>query len=135
MQDLALLMVTECADAQEPEFARLVKQAKAGDAAAFEAILCQFERRVLLTAMRLLNGNLEDAKDAAQQVFLRLHRSLHQLDASRHFTSWLYRITVNVCRDMLRVRARRRWFRSMRRGIAPSLAEPKTPYGATSRCA
>jgi RNA polymerase sigma-70 factor (ECF subfamily) len=107
MQELALLMVSDCADAQEPEFARLVRKAKAGDAAAFEAILCQFERRVLLTAMRLLNGNLEDAKDAAQQVFLRLHRSLHQLDASRHFTSWLYRITVNVCRDMLRVRARR----------------------------
>ena len=107
MQELALLMVTECADAQEPEFARLVRQAKAGDASAFEAILCQFERRVLLTAMRLLNGNLEDAKDAAQQVFLRLHRSLHQLDANRNFASWLYRITVNVCRDMLRVRARR----------------------------
>ena len=107
MQELALLMVTDCADAQEPEFARLVRQAKAGDAAAFEAILCQFERRVLLTAMRLLNGNLEDAKDAAQQVFLRLHRSLHQLDANRHFASWLYRITVNVCRDMVRVRARR----------------------------
>jgi len=107
MQELALLMVSDCADAQEPEFARLVRQAKAGDAAAFEAILCQFERRVLLTAMRLLNGNLEDAKDAAQQVFLRLHRSLHRLDANRHFASWLYRITVNVCRDMLRVRARR----------------------------
>ena len=104
MQELALLMVSDCADAQEPEFARLVRQAKAGDAAAFEAILCQFERRVLLTAMRLLNGNLEDAKDAAQQVFLRLHRSLHQLDANRHFASWLYRITVNVCRDMLRAR-------------------------------
>ena len=102
-----MLMVSDCADAQEPDFARLVRQAKAGDAAAFEAILCQFERRVLLTAMRLLNGNLEDAKDAAQQVFLRLHRSLHQLDASRHFASWLYRITVNVCRDMLRMRARR----------------------------
>jgi RNA polymerase sigma-70 factor (ECF subfamily) len=104
MQELALLMVSDCADAQEPEFARLVRQAKAGDAAAFEAILCQFERRVLLTAMRLLNGNLEDAKDAAQQVFLRPHRSLHQLDANRHFASWLYRITVNVCRDMLRAR-------------------------------
>jgi RNA polymerase sigma-70 factor, ECF subfamily len=107
MQELALLMVTECSGEQEPELARLVKQAKAGDAAAFESILCQFERRVLLTAMRLLNGNLEDAKDAAQQVFLRLHRSLHQLDANRHFASWLYRITVNVCRDMLRVRTRR----------------------------
>jgi RNA polymerase sigma-70 factor (ECF subfamily) len=107
MQELALLMGPGCIDEREAEFVRLVKRAKAGDNAAFEAILGRFERRVLLTALRLLSGNLEDAKDAAQQVFLRLHRSLGQLDESRHFTSWLHRITVNVCRDMLRVRARR----------------------------
>jgi RNA polymerase sigma-70 factor (ECF subfamily) len=107
MQELALLMEADCVDAGDLEFARLVKQAKTGDMAAFEAILCRFERKVLLSALRLLNGNLEDAKDAAQQVFMRLHRSLHQLDENRHFSSWLYRITVNVCRDMLRMRARR----------------------------
>src|SRR5690242_10310057 len=107
MQELALVMSGECLDAREVEFARLVKQAKAGDMAAFEAILVRHERQVLLTALRLLNGNLEDAKDAAQQVFLRLHRSLGQLDESRHFPSWLYRVTVNVCRDALRSRMRR----------------------------
>lgn len=107
MQDLALVMSGECPDAREAEFARLVKQAKAGDAAAFEAILTRYERQVVMTALRLLNRNLEDAKDAAQQVFLRLHRSLGQLDESRYFPSWLYRITVNVCRDMMRDRMRR----------------------------
>lgn len=107
MQELALLMETGCVDARDEEFVRLVKLAKAGDATAFEAIMRLYERRVLLTAVRLLNRNLEDAKDAAQQVFLRLHRSLGQLDENRHFASWLYRITVNVCRDMLRARARR----------------------------
>jgi len=107
MQELALLMGPGCIDDREAEFVGLVKRAKAGDSVAFEAILVRFERRVLLTALRLLSGDVEDAKDAAQQVFLRLHRSLHQLDESRHFTSWLYRITVNVCRDMLRIRARR----------------------------
>jgi len=91
-------------DARDEELIRLVRQAKAGDTAAFEAILVRYQRQVLLTALRLLNRNLEDAKDAAQQVFLRLHRSLHQLDENRHFASWLYRITVNVCRDMLRAR-------------------------------
>lgn len=107
MQDLALVMSGECPDAREAEFARLVKQAKAGDAAAFEAILTRYERQVLMTALRLLDRNLEDAKDAAQQVFLRLHRSLGQLDENRYFPSWLYRITVNVCRDMMRNRMRR----------------------------
>jgi RNA polymerase sigma-70 factor (ECF subfamily) len=107
MQELALLMEGGCVDARDEEFVRLVKQAKAGDTAAFEAILGLYERRVLLTALRLLNRNLEDAKDAAQQVFLRLHRSLGRLDENRHFASWLYRITVNVCRDMLRARGHR----------------------------
>jgi RNA polymerase sigma-70 factor (ECF subfamily) len=107
MQELALLMESGCVDARDQEFVRLLKQAKAGDTAAFEAILSLYERRVLLTALRLLNRNLEDAKDAAQQVFLRLHRSLGQLDENRHFASWLYRITVNVCPDMLRARMRR----------------------------
>jgi len=107
MQELALLMESGCVDARDEEFVRLVKQAKAGDMAAFEAIMRLYERRVLLTALRLLNRNLEDAKDAAQQVFMRLHRSLGQLDENRHFASWLYRITVNVCRDTLRARARR----------------------------
>jgi RNA polymerase sigma-70 factor, ECF subfamily len=107
MQELALLMEGGCVDARDEEFVRLVKQAKAGDTTAFEAILGLYERRVLLTALRLLNRNLEDAKDAAQQVFLRLHRSLGRLDENRHFASWLYRITVNVCRDMLRARAHR----------------------------
>jgi len=104
MQELVLLMEAGGVDARDEELGRLVKQAKAGDMAAFEAILVRYQRQVLLTALRLLNRNLEDAKDAAQQVFLRLHRSLHQLDENRHFASWLYRITVNVCRDMLRAR-------------------------------
>ena len=104
MQELALLMEAGGVDARDEELIRLVRQAKAGDTAAFEAILVRYQRQVLLTALRLLNRNLEDAKDAAQQVFLRLHRSLHQLDENRHFASWLYRITVNVCRDMLRAR-------------------------------
>ena len=107
MQELALLMESGSVDARDEGFVRLVKRAKAGDMAAFEEILGLYERRVLLAAMRLLNRNLEDAKDAAQQVFLRLYRSLGQLDENRHLASWLYRITVNVCRDMLRARARR----------------------------
>jgi hypothetical protein len=63
MQELVLLMEGGCVDARDQEFVRLVKQAKAGDRAAFETILSLYERRVLLTALRLLNRNLEDAKE------------------------------------------------------------------------
>ena len=107
MQELALVMAGERLDAPEEQLVLLVKRAKSGDIAAFEEILGRYERQVLGTALRLLGRNLEDAKDAAQQVFLRLHRGLRQLDENRQFESWLYRVTVNVCRDMLRVRIRK----------------------------
>jgi len=76
-----------------------------GDLAAFERIMSQCERRVLRVALRLLN-NQQDAQDAAQEVFLRLYRHFGDLDETRGYEPWLYRVTVNVCRDMARGRRR-----------------------------
>ena len=56
------------------------------------------ERLVLATALRLL-GNLEDAQDVAQEVFLKLHRNLAKVEASGNLAGWLYKVTVNVCHD------------------------------------
>jgi RNA polymerase sigma-70 factor (ECF subfamily) len=67
--------------------------------AAFESLMRQYERMVLVTALRLL-GNMEDAKDASQEVFLRLYRNLRKVEASSNLSGWLYRVTVNVCHDM-----------------------------------
>jgi RNA polymerase sigma-70 factor (ECF subfamily) len=88
----------------------LISKARSGDVAAFDLLMRQHERLVLMTALRFLNGNMADAQDAAQTVFLRLHRSLGQFRDSRHaasFSAWLYRITVNVCHDMKRKVQRR----------------------------
>jgi len=74
-----------------------------GEPATFEALLRLHEAMVARTALRL-TGNRQDAQDAAQEVFLRLHRSLGQIDDSRNLSGWLYRVTVNVCRDILRKR-------------------------------
>ena len=88
----------------EPEeAARWLRLAKSGDAAAFEALLRIHEAPVARTALRLL-GNRQDTQDAAQEVFLRLHRNLRQIDGAGNVAGWLYRVTVNVCRDMLRKR-------------------------------
>jgi RNA polymerase sigma-70 factor, ECF subfamily len=57
----------------------------------------QYERMVLVTALRLL-GNLADAQDASQEVFLRLYRNLGKVQGSA-LSGWLYRVTVNVCHD------------------------------------
>jgi RNA polymerase sigma-70 factor (ECF subfamily) len=76
----------------------LIEKARAGDLAAFEQLMALQERRVYRTALRLLR-HTEDAQDAAQEVFLRLHRHLGRFDLKRRFETWLYRIIVNVCRD------------------------------------
>ncbi len=80
---------------------QLVRDAKAGDAASFERIVILHERLVLRVAQRLLL-NREDARDAAQEVFVRLHRSLGRFDEEKELGPWLYRVTVNLCRDIRR---------------------------------
>src|ERR1017187_5145472 len=96
---LAMATPVEGPDAR----ARAIEAARAGDLAAFESVMRQYERMVLVTALRLL-GNIEDAKDASQEVFLRLYRNLGKVEASTNFSGWLYRVTVNVCHDMGRKR-------------------------------
>jgi RNA polymerase sigma-70 factor (ECF subfamily) len=79
-----------------------VAECDAGNEAAFERILAAHERLVFGTALRLLD-NREDARDAAQEVFLRLYRNLRRVDEAR-MAAWLYKVTVNVCRDVGRAR-------------------------------
>jgi len=77
---------------------------RSDDRAVFERIMSECERRVLRVALRLLD-NPQDAQDAAQEVFLRLYKNLGRLDHALGHEAWLFRVTVNVCRDI----ARRRW--------------------------
>lgn len=79
----------------------VVEKARSGDLAAFEELIRRHQRLVLTTALHL-TGNREDAQDAAQQVFLRLHRHLGRFRLEESFPPWLYRVTVNVCRDLNR---------------------------------
>jgi RNA polymerase sigma-70 factor (ECF subfamily) len=89
--------------ARADHFSSLVELARAGDSLAFERLMLATERRVVATAWRLL-GNREDARDAAQEVYLRLFKYMGRFRAGEDFQAWLYRITVNVCRDLARKR-------------------------------
>jgi RNA polymerase sigma-70 factor (ECF subfamily) len=88
------------------ELTMLLTRAASGDAAAFEQIVVRHERRVLTLSWRLL-GAMEEARDAAQEVFLRTFKYLHRFDAQKPFEPWLVRMTVNVCRDLRRARQQR----------------------------
>lgn len=81
----------------------LILRVRSGDTGAFEILLRQHERLVLGSASRLL-GHADDAKDAAQEVFLRLFKYAGSLDPDQPLGPWLYRVTVNVCRDAVRQR-------------------------------
>jgi len=91
---------------QTDDGTRDLRAAQAGDLAAFELLMRRHERLVLVTALRLL-GNMDDARDASQEVFLKLYRNLAKV-ATDNLAGWLYRVTVNECRDTQRRRARAR---------------------------
>src|SRR5580700_11395045 len=78
-----------------------VAAARAGDLDAFELLMRQHERLVLATALRL-TGNMADAQDISQEVFLRLYKNLSKVQAANALPAWLYRVTVNACHDLRR---------------------------------
>ena len=82
-------------------FAGLVARARAGDEIAFERIMLATEQRVVSIAWRML-GNRDDARDAAQDVYLRVFKYLARFRTGEDFRGWLYRITINVCHDFAR---------------------------------
>ena len=83
-----------------------VRRVLSGDANAFEALVKANERGVYNLALRML-GSEQDALDASQEAFFRAYRSLDAFRGDSKFSVWLYRITGNVCLDMLRRAGRR----------------------------
>lgn len=81
--------------------AGLIRAAAEGDESAFEDLVLLKRERVVRTAYQI-TGDLEDARDVAQWVFLRLWKVLRRFDPGRRFDTWLYRITVNAAIDLLR---------------------------------
>lgn len=84
----------------------LVVRARRGDADAFTALVERYERKVYALAYRM-SGNAEDATDLAQEAFIRIWRKLGEFRGDAAFSTWVYRITANVCLDQRRHERRR----------------------------
>jgi RNA polymerase sigma-70 factor (ECF subfamily) len=80
---------------------RLIEQAKKGDQSAFQALIFKYDRAILGLSLRLL-GNREAAKDAYQETFLKVFRTIGQFHRQSSFYTWIFRIATNVCIDRLR---------------------------------
>lgn len=79
----------------------LVRRAQQGDGEAFELLVKKHQGRVFAVAGGILR-NREDVEDIAQQVFVKAYFSLKKFDQRAAFSTWLYKITVNECWDLLR---------------------------------
>jgi RNA polymerase sigma-70 factor (ECF subfamily) len=82
------------------EEARLVAAAKAGDSDAFAELVRATEADIYTLAYRL-TGNAEDARDVAQEAYLRAFRSLKKFRGDARFSTWMYRITANCASTQL----------------------------------
>ena len=84
----------------------LVARAGAGDQEAFEQLVRDNQNRVYSLAVRLV-GDREEAADLAQEAFLRAWQGLSSFQGESSFSTWIYRLTTNVCIDYLRRKKRR----------------------------
>src|SRR5438046_1242610 len=81
----------------------LVAAFRRGDLSAFDVLVPRWERKIQGAIYRIM-GSSEDARDIAQETFLRAYRGLPTFKSEARFSSWLYQIALNLCRDRLRQR-------------------------------
>ena len=74
---------------------------KKGNSEAFEKLVGDFKARIFSMSMGML-GNREDALDATQEVFIKIFRSISSFKGDSSLSTWIFRITKNVCIDTLR---------------------------------
>lgn len=84
----------------------LIDRIRGGDTELFETLVLQHQKTVYNLALRMVQ-NREDALDLSQEAFLKAYRSLDLFRGEASFSSWLYRLTTNVCLDYLRKKSRR----------------------------
>lgn len=108
--------------AGEPrEDAILIRAYQEGDKAAFDQLVIKHQNRLFNLCYRLL-GDYQEANDSAQETFIKVYRSLKRFRFESAFSTWLYRIAVNTCKNRLKSSA----YRHKERMV--SLGNPVSPH-------
>jgi RNA polymerase sigma-70 factor (ECF subfamily) len=89
----------------------VIEGCKSGDRKAFEKVVLFYQKRVFNYAYRML-GNMEEAKELAQEVFVSVFLSIRELREETKFDSWLKQITLNHCRNRWKFLKRRQYFKT-----------------------
>jgi len=101
----------------------LLGQCRAGDQLAWEALVRKYQARIFSLAFHYL-GNTEEAKDAAQDIFLRIYRNIVQCQDAGMFLPWLIKISRNHCIDLIRRKAARPQTSNLPIDEIPEIANP-----------
>lgn len=95
------LTARDAAVSEEVTDGKLVAKALEGDEDAFASLVARYQRKAFWISFHVV-GRVEDARDVAQEAFVRVYRSLHRFDFARNFYTWFYRIVMNLAIDHLR---------------------------------
>ncbi len=79
----------------------LIRRAQRGDRTAFDSLVRRYDQEVLRMALRIVRSP-DEAQDLYQEAFLKVYRSIGQFRLEARFSTWLYRVVMNVCLDHLR---------------------------------
>ena len=85
----------------EPSDSEAIERARRGDHEAFGVLVVRYQERALRLARRVLKDD-ERARDAVQEAFLKVYRSLDRFEGRSSFYTWLYRLVLNLCLDIRR---------------------------------
>jgi RNA polymerase sigma-70 factor (ECF subfamily) len=102
------------------EDAKLIKAFKGGDKAAFDKLVLKHKNKLFNLCYRFL-GDYQEANDSAQETFIKVYESLKKFRFQSAFSTWLYRIAVNTCKNKLKSSA----YRQKKRMV--SLDNPGSP--------
>ena len=102
--------------------AELVARFQAGDRSAFDQLVEKYADKAYQIAFGVL-GHRQDAEEVAQDVFIRIHRALSSFRGDSEFSTWMYRITINLARNKYR------WNKS--RGAQKNFSMDAPPEGAS----
>jgi RNA polymerase sigma-70 factor (ECF subfamily) len=102
----------------------LIRQTLAGDASAFGAVVTRYQKVLYSVAVRML-GNAEDARDVTQNAFVKAYQGLATFDSRYRFFSWIYRILVNECLNVIRSRR-------PQEPLTARLTAPDSPFEAAA---
>lgn len=80
---------------------KLILQSKSGDVESFERLVKTYQKMAYNVAYRIM-GNEEDAKDMTQEALIKVYKNIKGFRMDASFSTWLYRIVMNTCKDELR---------------------------------